>query len=175
MTEGRLRCRFLEVSGDPRFSSLRRHAVEPNPPLALGREASTGASPRRRLGRAPPTQSCHGQPCSILRRPATRNEGRRAGRLRLAGAAHPPTGQFTTRSLDVDGLTTHATAAQQLGQPLAELGLGGRSDADVGLWGRLIIATLVLDKPIVLRGRVLEHPEGIAGRADSRLRFALTA
>jgi hypothetical protein len=58
---------------------------------------------------------------------------------------------------------------------LAELGLGGRSDTDVGLWGRLVIATLVLDEPIVLRGRVLEHPEGIAGRADSRLRLALPA
>jgi len=47
----------------------------------LGGVASAGGRPRRRLGRAPPTQSCHGRSCSILRRPATRNEvGARARR-----------------------------------------------------------------------------------------------
>jgi hypothetical protein len=97
----------------------------------------------------------------------------RSRRLPLTAAGHPPTGQFTTRCLEVDGLTAHRTTAQQVGQAFAELGLGGRSDADVGLWARLVIATLVvLDEPIVLSCRVLEHPEGIAGRADPRLRFA---
>jgi hypothetical protein len=48
---------------------------------------------------------------------------------------------------------------------LAELGLGGGSNADVGLWTRLVVAPLVLDEPIVLGCRVLEHPEGIARRA----------
>jgi hypothetical protein len=49
---------------------------------------------------------------------------------------------------------------------VAALGLRGRSDAKVGLWSRLVIAPLVLDQPIVLGCRVLEHPEGVAGRAD---------
>jgi hypothetical protein len=76
---------------------------------------------------------------------------------------HRPVG---TRCLEVDGLTAPATAAQQLGDAVAQSGLGGGSeDAEVGLWIRLVIATLVLDKPIVLRCRVLEHPEGITRRA----------
>jgi hypothetical protein len=52
-----------------------------------------------------------------------------------------------------------------------ELGLGGGSDAEVGLWPRLVIAAVVLDQPIVLGCRVIEHPEGIARRAHPRLRF----
>ena len=48
---------------------------------------------------------------------------------------------------------------------VAALRLAGRSDAEVGLWSRLVIAPLVLDQPIVLGCRVIEHPEGVAGRA----------
>jgi hypothetical protein len=54
---------------------------------------------------------------------------------------------------------------------LRELGLGGGSDAEVGLWPRLVIAPVVLDQPVVLGGRVIEYPEGIVRRAHSGLRF----
>jgi hypothetical protein len=67
-----------------------------------------------------------------------------------------------TRCLEVDGLTAPATAAQQLGDAVAQSGLGGGSDAEVGLWIRLVIAPIVLDQPIVLGRRVIEHPEEIA-------------
>jgi hypothetical protein len=76
------------------------------------------------------------------------------------------------RGLEVDGLTAHATAAQQLGRALAALGLRGCSHAEVGLWTRLVIAPLVLDQPVVLGCRVIEHPERIAGGSDPGLRFA---
>jgi hypothetical protein len=77
------------------------------------------------------------------------------------------------RGREVDGLTARATAAQLLGQALAALGLRGCADAEVGLWTRLVVAPLVvLDGPVVLGCRVIEHPEGIAGGADPGLRFA---
>jgi hypothetical protein len=77
------------------------------------------------------------------------------------------------RSLEVDGLTAHATAAQQLGRALAALGLRGCSDAEVGLWTRLVVAPLVvLDQPVVLGCRVIEHPERVAGGPDPGLRLA---
>src|SRR5829696_7951890 len=56
--------------------------------------------------------------------------------------------------------------------PRPSLGLGGGSDAEVSLWPRLVIALLVLDQPVVLGGRVIEYPEGIARRAHPGLRFA---
>jgi hypothetical protein len=175
VTEGRLRCRFWKslatrgsaASGATLLSRTRRWR-------SAGRRRPAPARGVDSAGRRPPRAATvnHVRYCAV--QPPETRVGARAGSA-WREPLIPQPARFTTRSLDVDGLTTHATAAQQLGQPLAELGLGGRSDADVGLWGRLIIATLVLDKPIVLRGRVLEHPEGIAGRADSRLRFALPA
>jgi hypothetical protein len=81
------------------------------------------------------------------------------------GSRSSATARLATRCREVDGLTAPATAAQQLGDAVAQSGLGGGSDAEVGLWTRLVIAPLVLDQPIVLGCRVLEHPEGITRRA----------
>src|ERR687898_607945 len=58
---------------------------------------------------------------------------------------------------------------------LAALGLGGGTDAEVGLWPRLVVAPFVLDQPIVLGRRVIEPPEGIPRRPHPRLRFTAPA
>jgi hypothetical protein len=90
---------------------------------------------------------------------------------------------FLTAVTSVDSLGHYGRGDRQdprrqprldLSQPgrTQELALAGCSDAEGGLWTRLVIAPLVLDQPIVLGCRVLEHPEGIARRPHPRLRFA---